>query len=223
MLKEMTLLWKENTIMTKATAAFSSMLEDCSMLFSKSWNVFCKKLELEHHKDDIRARDKSINEKEREIRRLLVEHLSLNPGIDSSGCLALMNMVKDAERIGDYSKNIFDLSVMANGKSRNLYHSEQIETIRENIEISLSELHQAFKLSDDKLAKRILDRYIRTKPVCREIVRNIYDEDVSKDDALVGVLLTQYLKRINSHIGNVASGIIFPLDKIDFVRTGLLE
>ncbi|MBD3322634.1 MAG: hypothetical protein GF350_16150 [Chitinivibrionales bacterium] len=223
MLKEMVLLWKGNSVMEKAIDTFHTMLGDCHILFEKAWNVYAGKMDIENHSDDIHSRDKSINEKEREIRRLLVEHLTLKPGTDSSGCLALMSMVKDAERIGDYSKNIYDLSSMSGGRTCGLTHADTIEKIRDAIALSLGELQQAFKASNEHMAKRILDRYIATKPLCKEIVKNIYSEEISRQDALVCILLTQYLKRINSHVGNVASGIIFPLDKIDFVRAGLLD
>jgi len=36
-------------------------------------------------------------------------------------------------------------------------------------------------------------------------------------------LLSRYLKRINSHISNFATGIVYPLDEIDFVRGDILE
>jgi len=36
-------------------------------------------------------------------------------------------------------------------------------------------------------------------------------------------LIARYLKRVNAHIGNTASGVIFPLENIDFVSRGLKE
>lgn len=223
MLKELVDLWKNRGIMIKAVDLFGEMLEDCAYIFERSWKVFIGELKVEDEKADIYSRDKEVNKKEREIRRLLVEHLGINPSSDASGCLALMSMVKDAERIGDYSKNIFDLAVMVNGDSDKFMYKEKIVSIHENVDTSLKSLKKAFMNSDENIAKEIISRYEPTKKGCNIILKDLFEQDIPKQKALITVLLARYLKRINSHVSNVASGIILPLDQIDFVRGGLLE
>ena len=56
-------------------------------------------------------RDVAVNELERSIRRKVLRHLTVNPGHDVAICLALMSVAKDAERIGDYCKNVFEVGV----------------------------------------------------------------------------------------------------------------
>ena len=41
--------------------------------------------------------------------------------------------------------------------------------------------------------------------------------------AVVTALISRYFKRINSHLCNIASGIIYPLNEIDFVRGDIFE
>lgn len=223
MLKELVDIWKHRGIMIKAVDLFGEMLEDTHYVFQRSWEVFVGNLGFEEEKANIKARDKEVNSKERQIRKLLVEHLTINPSMDASGCLALMSMVKDAERIGDYSKNIFDLVIMVNGVIGELRYMELFIKIQIEIEKSLGALKPTFINSDEKAAKNIIARYMEIKKDCNKILHEIFSLDMPKQEALITVLLARYLKRINSHISNVASGIIFPLPQIDFVKGGLLE
>jgi phosphate transport system protein len=223
MLKELVKLWKNRGIMIKAVDLFGLMLEDCAFVFDQSWKAFIGELNVDKGKNIIYTRDKEVNGKEREIRRLLVEHLTLSPAGDLTGCLALMSMVKDAERIGDYSKNIFDLTVMVNGTPGTLRYMDKITTLHDTIDSSLKSLKTAFTESDEQLAKEIISHYDQVKKECTVILKELFKQDIPKQEALITVLLARYLKRINSHVSNVASGIILPLDQIDFVRGGLLE
>ncbi|MBD3390499.1 MAG: hypothetical protein GF418_00660 [Chitinivibrionales bacterium] len=223
MFKELVRLWKDSGIMTKAVGSFGSMLEDCAYVFQRSWKVVSGELTVEGEKDEIHGRDRRVNQKERDIRRLLLEHLTMNPGQDASGCLALMSVVKDAERIGDYSKNIFDLALVNNGRIGTLRHQKDIATIQQRVESNLVTLKGAFVDSDDNRAREILATYQESKEQCNKILHALFTEDMPKQEALITVLLVRYLKRVNSHVSNVASAIIYPLDKIDFVRGGLLE
>jgi len=222
-LKHLVHLWKRSGIMIKAVDTFGLMLEDCAYVFENSWKVFKGELSLDDGKDAVCSRDRQVNQRERDIRRMLLEHLTINPGEDASGCLALMSVVKDAERIGDYSKNIFDLTTIVEGKVGNLRHMRQIEQIQAKVGASLASLKGAFLDSDDQRAGEILAAYEEVKDKCKVILRSVFTEDIPKQEAVITLLLARYLKRINSHVSNVASGIIYPLDKIDFVRGGLLE
>lgn len=223
MLKELIDIWKNRGIMINAVDLFGEMLEDDMYVFLQAWKVFTGELNVKEEKENVYSRDKRINENERKIRRLLVKHLTINPGKDASGCLALMSMVKDAERIGDYSKNIFDIALMTNGASRKYLFKEKIHNVQGNIVKSLSMLKETFINSDGEKAKDIMQRYKEVKKECTAILKDLFEQDAPRNETLVTVVLLQYLKRINSHITNVASGIVLPIDQIDFVKGGLLE
>ena len=82
-------------------------------------------------------------------------------------------------------------------------------------------------LRDDavKIASAIMVDYQKIKDECGEILDNLFHEQLSTREAVSTTILVRSLKRINSHMCNIASGIVYPLDKIDFVRVrdGLLE
>lgn len=50
--------------------------------------------------------------KERAIRKQIVERMSLDKGATVPASLVLMSVVKDAERVGDYCKNLLEVDQM---------------------------------------------------------------------------------------------------------------
>ena len=223
MLKEIIGLWKGESFMKGVIDEFEKMLEDGEYVFSHAWETLIGKLTIEEVRDDLHERDKAINRREREIRRMLMEHLSINPHQDTSGCLAFMSMVKDAERLGDHSKNIFDLAVIMKGECGKMKYIGRLSELRDRISTRFPMLKRAFLEPNENLAKEILKEYESIKNECNKILEHLFGEELSTKEAVCTALLSRYLKRMNSHMSNIASGIVYPLDEIDFVRGDLLE
>ena len=223
MLKELIAIWRKQPFMKKVVAEFGKMIQDDEYVFSNAWGVLEGKLSHEAITKEIHEKDKSVNKREQEIRRMLLEHLSLNPGQDVSGCLVIMSLVKDAERIGDYAKNIFDLGVILKGHAKDMQYFGRLDTIHGKLENHLNQLEQAFSSGDEKVAKAILNEYTSLKNECSQILNNLFSQELATREAVATALLSRFLKRINSHISNIASGLVYPLDRIDFVRGGILE
>ena len=101
MLRQIITLWKGERLMRRVVEEFGEMLQDAAYVFDHAWGAFVGQLAVDQVKQPIYEKDAAINGRERDIRRMLAEHLSNNPGPDISGCLAMMSLVKDAERIGD--------------------------------------------------------------------------------------------------------------------------
>lgn len=223
MLKTIILLWKGETFMRKVVEEFGNMLDDAEYVFSHAWEVLIGQVVIDQIRQALYDKDIAVNKREREIRRMLAEHLSINPQRDISGCLVMMSLVKDAERIGDYAKNIFDLGVMLHGTIKEMKYLSRLSSIQKKIAAHFSLLKKAFWESDENLAGEILKGYTPIKEECNKVLHDLFEEELSTREAVATALLSRYLKRINSHVSNIASGIVYPLDKIDFVRGGLLE
>lgn len=223
MLKEIIDLWKGEGFMKQVIEKFGEMLGDAEFVFTRSWQMFIGEVSIDVIKQTIYDKDRSINSHEKEIRRMILEHLSINPRQDVSGCLAMMGLVKDAERIGDYAKNIFELGVMFHGMLKEMEYLGQLSSLQKKIAERFPKLNQAFMESDENLARELLKGYADIKSECDKILQSLFKEIFSAREAVATALLSRYLKRINSHMSNIASGIIYPLDQIDFVRGDLLE
>lgn len=223
MFRQIMALWKGEVFMRKVVEEFGEMLSDNEYIFTRSWEVVIGEVVIDQIKQSIYDRDRAINKHEREIRRRLLEHLSINPGQDTSACLVMMSLVKDAERIGDYAKNIFDLGIMLQGVAKNMKYMEKLSQTQKKIALRFPTLKKAFLESDEDMAKEILKDYATIKAECNTMLHGLLEENLSTREAVATALLSRYLKRINSHMSNIASGIIYPLDQIDFVRGDLLE
>jgi len=223
MLKQLIAIWKGEPFMKKVIETFGEMLSDSEYAFTCAWEVIIGKAITDQLKRECYEKDMAINSYEREIRRILLEHLSLHPKHDVSGCLAMMSMVKDAERIGDYSKNIFEVGIMLEGRGKDMKYLERLSSTQRKIADHFPQLKKAFLESDDNLAKQLLNEYAPIKSECNSILHDVFSEQLPTREAVSTALLSRYLKRINSHMSNIASGIVYPLDQIDFVRGGILE
>lgn len=218
MLRQVITLWKGESFMKKVVVKFGEMLSDDEYLFTQAWEVFIGQAVIDRIKQPFYDKDIAVNRREREIRRMLLEHLSLRPGHDFSGCLVMMSLVKDAERIGDYSKNIFEVGVMFQGATKEVKYLERLSATQKRIAERFPQLKTAFLESDENIAHKILKDYAPIKSECNKILRDLFSEQLSTPETVATTLLSRYLKRINSHMSNIASGIVYPLDQIDFVR-----
>ena len=90
---------------------FEQMLEDGRHTFDLTANTLLGGSDPEVIRSDLFETDKRINRQEQEIRRALVVHGAVHGSFSLPELLVMMSLVKDAERIGDYAKNIFDLAV----------------------------------------------------------------------------------------------------------------
>jgi len=225
MLRKIIALWKGERMMKDVVTAFGEMLEDAEYVFTHAWGTLVGQMVAEQERQPLYDKDIAVNKLERKIRRMLAEHLAINPGQDMSGCLTMMSLIKDAERIGDYSKNIFELGLIYKADIKQMKYAPRLIAIQQSVSPYFPQLKKAFLESDEDIAKQILNGYTAVKDDCTSILHELFSDELSTREAVVTALLSRYLKRINSHISNIASGIVYPLDKIDFVqeRGGLLE
>jgi phosphate transport system protein len=216
-------LLRGSSLIKKALDEFVAMIGNCEYLYNEAWRVLSTQDEIEQIPQYFYDRDIEVNSQEREIRKMLLEHLSIQPTHDTSGSLVLMSLVKDAERIGDYSKNIFEAGILYRGTIKGIRYFERLSVIQKDIANNFPRLMQAFKESDEKLANQLLRKYTPIKRECDKILNELFEVEVSTNEAVVTAMLSRYLKRINSHLSNIASGIVYPLNEIDFVSGDILE
>ena len=223
MTSEIVNMLRGSSLIKKAIKLFVEMISGDEYLYNEAWRVITTEETIDHIPQYFYDKDILVNNQEKEIRRLLFEHLSLRPGHDVSGCLALMSLVKDAERIGDYSKNIFEAGILHGGSITDIQFYQRLIPTQKKISKSLPVLRKAFRNSDEKLAGEILRQYTPIKRDCDKILNELLEQTVSSNEAVVTAMLSRYFKRINSHISNIASGIVYPLNEIDFVSGDILE
>ena len=170
---------------------------------------------------DIRQTDRKIHKFEREVRRNVLTHLTIAGTTNLVPGLALVSIVIDVERIGDYTKNIVDL---ADTHEKRLLGGSNEQLLKELEQI----LGQQFPMIVDMLAKQdrkqaeeIVESEDAFEKKCEGIVRDMLlakDPSLSTGDAVCLALYVRYLKRINAHLANIASSIVNPFPRLGFKK-----
>ena len=165
----------------------------------------------------IFKKDKLINKYERDIRRKIITHLSIQKGEGLAAGLVLSTVIVDVERIGDYVKNIVDLTEMHPGELPDKEIRDVLNQIESTVKNTFNTTRSCIEDGDEDTA---LDLYHTTKELGRVCDENIKSLITSETDlgtsGIVYALYFRYLKRINAHLRNIVSSVINPYDRIGY-------
>ena len=216
MVKNFLSFWKGKDFLSQILEDFNKMLEDTQDMFNSVLNKLLESKEKPGLKDRIYSVDRQVNELEREIRKRIVEHLSLQPTVDVPACLLMMSVVKDAERIGDYCKNLYEVTEflqkpLDKGRFRELFDDIDREIIDE-----FSKTMRAFKDSDEKLARDVLNIEREIVKKCDGILNKLASGSLGTNEAVCYTLIARYFKRISAHLTNIGSSVVLPISNLDF-------
>ena len=103
---------------------------------------------------DIYQRDQQLNKYERSVRRKIVTHMSVSTKPDINMGLVLTAIVIDIERIGDYAKNLFDLSVVQQ-KCKDEFHADLLDH-KNQVSNFMQQAITLYGAQDEKSAKQFL-------------------------------------------------------------------
>ena len=194
---------------------FGQMLDAGRHAFDTAANAFLGGTDVEVIRKDLFKTDKRINRSERRIRREIVVHASVHGAVEFPACLVLMSIVKDAERVGDYGKNLFDLAELA-PRAPGGEHRDSLVQLKDRISQMMAICREVFDSNDNESATRLIVKAKEIEDVCDERIRALVQGTLVDEMAPAYVLAYRYFKRVTSHIRNVASSVVQPLDKLDF-------
>ncbi len=194
---------------------FVEMLNTDLKLFNDVIDAFRGITDLEEIEGDVYKTDIKVNKAERAIRKRLVSHLALNPDRDIAGALVLMSVVKDAERVGDFCKNLYEAAVMVRKQCSELYFCDKITEYTDHVRETFEATIEAFETENDVMAAEILQDEIKWNKRFENILTALVESGVSTREAVCTTLLVRGLKRIQAHLSNIASSIILPVHRID--------
>jgi len=190
---------------------FGQMLEDGRHIFDAAANALVGGTAPEAIRDDLFATDKRINETEQELRRLIVVHSTVRGTRSFPSMLVMMSLAKDAERIGDYAKNIFDLSVSGAELGDEKLGLTGMKDRISRLLVKARNLHET---ADSSQARGYLIDADALEDDCDEAVdRLLPAEGRNWAGAVLGY---RYFKRVVSHAANIVTALVVPLDKLDF-------
>ena len=109
-------MWKNIIGFLKKDNLYQQAFDEACEMMETNGKMYAASVESLRQSDtaeikiDIYALDKEINKAERDVRKKVMKHLILSGDAQLTSGLALVSVVIDIERIGDYTKNIFDLA-----------------------------------------------------------------------------------------------------------------
>ena len=201
--------------LSKMRADFGQMLDSGRHVFDTAANAFLGGTDLSVIRHDLFATDKRINKAEQQIRRQIVVHASVHGSGDFPGCLVLMSVVKDAERVGDYSKNIFDLAELSPHPPAGAYRDSLIE-LKDQISVLMADCRVVFDTEDASAAREQIAVAERIEDQCDDKIAELIQSDDDDKMSVTYALAYRYFKRVTSHIFNVMTTVVQPIHKIDF-------
>lgn len=201
--------------MDRMFAEFGQMLDEGRHLFVTAANAYLGDTDIDVIRQDLFATDKRINRSEQQIRREIVVHTTSH-GVNSvPQCLMLMSIVKDAERVGDYAKNMFDLAELTpkppSGKFR-----DDLVSLKDRISTLMTSCREAFDFQDEEVAKKLITEAEAIEDHCDKKISQLVTESKNRELGVSYALAYRYFKRVTSHSFNVLTSIVQPLDMLDF-------
>ncbi len=192
---------------------FLQMLQDGRHIFDAASNALLGGTTSDVIREDLYATDLRINRTEIQVRRALVVHGTVHGAGSFPSLLILMSLVKDAERIGDYSKNLFELGCtgasLGSDEQRKLLIS-----MKDKISGYLVRCYHLFEGKDVEASRDLLKEIDIFLTMCDQRVGELLRVEGVNEAGQV--LTMRYFKRVASHVGNVVTSIVMPLDQLDY-------
>ena len=218
MFKKWLAIFRKDTLMDRAYRRSFKMLDI-------TLDMFREARESLRNRDDseidlkIKERDKQVNSYEREVRRMVFNHLAVQGTIDLPSGLALVSIIIDIERIGDYTKNMVELALDHPGRLHGGQFEEDLKRIEQAVEDNFITTKKCFADEDSALALALLEKYAWVNDACDDRVRDVVqekDSSIRPGDAAAMTLYIRFLKRVNSHLRNITTSVVNPFDRIGF-------
>jgi phosphate uptake regulator len=221
MWKEFANIWKSNSLLDQAWGESFEMLEIDRRMYLEAVRVLRDSDDLELN-EDIRKLDRKVNKYERDVRRKVMTHCSVVGSTELPSGMALVSIVIDIERVGDYCKNIVDLAY--HHPRRLVAHDfeSDLVSIERSVRTQFDETIEVLHSNDAEKARELMKSYTTdTGSICDRLVNDLVAGkvgDQSPADAAALALYIRYLKRIGSHLKNMVTSVVNPFDRIGFVE-----
>lgn len=224
MLRELISIFRSDNPLAAMGQNFERMLQLAYDLTVKAGELYFNPTPPPEDRTWIYHQDVQINKLQRKIRKQVIAHLSLRSSTpDLPYCLLLVSLVKDVERIGDYAKNLSEVSEI---RSKPLPEDEivaELREIRAGVEGAFSVTAGSFETLDRDRAVTLIQQGKDIAHRCDALIEKIARSNHDARTTTALVLGTRFYKRFSGHILNVLSSVVMPLHKLDYYDERELE
>jgi len=219
MWKELINIWKSDSLLNQAwDRSYESINISCE-IFLEAVRILRESDDAEINKE-IRKKDRLINKYEREVRRKVMTHCTMQGPSSLPSGMVLISIIIDVERLGDYAKNIMDLAA---DHPQRLYvpvYETNLTEIETDIKRAFEETIHVLREHDvDKARELIATHKTEVRRICDQILSDLVQgkvKEISQSDSTTLALYARYLKRISAHLINMLTSVVNPFDRIGF-------
>lgn len=208
----------KNTQNRDIEVSLDRMLSDCARMLGLASAAIFSDSPPGEVGEELWNLDKGVNKGERALRReLLVRGAVRHAEIEQGLLLAYMAVGKDIERIGDYCKNIWDLA-NAGVSFGGAVDEEDLRGHFADTLAALEDGRAAFLAQDERRVHKLIPQFEVQAALYDDLVLGLVRSEAPGTESVPRALYYRFLKRIVSHLANVLTSVVMPLDRIDYYK-----
>ncbi|NND83905.1 MAG: hypothetical protein HKN46_02025 [Acidimicrobiia bacterium] len=197
-------------------AIIVDMLDNATIVFDAATDAVFGAGKSKKAKRKVRTTDKAIDRGQEEVRQRLAVHSAVHgTDVDLPAVLAYMSVVKDVERVGDYAKNLYDLAKYGADLTEGA-DAAVLAAYRDQVGEMIAEAAEIFETNDLEAARRFCEDGDALREQADAGVREAYESSGTASEAVARALFYRFVKRIVSHLLNLVSSLILPVDNLDY-------
>ncbi len=213
--QELTSFWRDQSSLKHVFASFDDMLATAKHMFELSVGpLFTEDCDIGQTKRSLIKMDGRLNTLQQVIRRDVITHIAVQGTTDIVPCLVMMSITKDAERLGDYAKNICEVAehcARINGDP--LY--PELKEMGERMGGWFDKTRRSLDEGNKDLARSSREEAYTYEKKCDRLIWALAEDNEGRN-AVAAALLLRFFKRVAAHLGNILTTVVMPFDKIDY-------
>jgi len=167
--------------------------------------------------EDLLKMDKAVNKAVQDIRRKVLEYFSMTSTPNYYAGMVLISLAVDYERIGDYTKKLYDLRNIFDYRDNfNPDIEETLRAMRHDISVMFPEAFRCLEEKTENYPNKVTEKETEVRDNYAIILRRIQKVDIDKPQALVAAKYSGRLMRIAGHLDNISSSAGRPFPKLGF-------
>lgn len=212
---ELLSFWRDASSLNHVFASFGDMIVTSKHMFALAGDaLFAENVDIGQIKRQLIKMDARLNTLQQVIRRDIIMHIAVQGKQDIVPCLVMMSIIKDAERTGDYAKNLCEAAEHYTAfRGDPLF--KDLNDMRGRIAVWYDMTLKSFEESNKELARETREDAYALEKLCDKLIWSLAADNQGRN-AVAPALVLRYFKRIAAHLGNIVTTIVMPFDKIDF-------
>jgi phosphate uptake regulator len=182
--------------------------------------VYWGRLLSPQERQELYETDVQVNQLQRDIRKALVVHMTGASNADVPYGLLIMSLVKDAERLGDYAKNLSEVHLITDLGAGDLPDGEirdELRKIANFVEMISAQAADVYASGDHERAQALAKEGRAAMNECEEILKKVARSKFSAALAVNITMAARFYKRLGGHQLNILTSVFMPLHKLDYV------